>query len=38
VAFDDPGLERAIDRVSQKLGARVDHHEVLLRGACSDCD
>jgi len=38
VAFDDPGLEHAIDRVSRKLGARVEHHEVLLRGACSDCD
>jgi len=38
VAFDDPGLERAIDRVSATLGARVEHHEVLLRGACADCD
>ena len=38
IAFDDPGLERAIDRVSGRLGARVEHHEVLLRGACSDCD
>src|SRR5438270_214915 len=38
VAFDDPGLERAISRVSARLGARVDHHEVVLRGACGDCD
>jgi Fur family transcriptional regulator, ferric uptake regulator len=38
VAFDDPGLERAISRVSARLGARVDHHEVVLRGACRDCD
>jgi len=38
VAFDDPGLERAINRVSERLGARVDHHEVVLRGACEDCD
>lgn len=37
VAFDDPGLERAIHRVSDRLGARVEHHEILLRGACSDC-
>ena len=37
VAFDDPGLERAIHRVSQRIGARVEHHEVLLRGACEDC-
>ncbi len=38
VAFDDPGLERAIDRVSERLGVRVDHHEVVLRGACEDCE
>jgi Fur family ferric uptake transcriptional regulator len=38
VAFDDPGLERAINRVSERLGVRVDHHEVVLRGACEDCD
>ena len=38
VAFDDPGLERAINRVSRRLGVRVDHHEVVLRGACEDCD
>jgi Fur family transcriptional regulator, ferric uptake regulator len=38
VAFDDPGLERAIDEVSARLGVRVEHHEVVLRGACEDCD
>ena len=38
VAFDDPVLERAINRVSARLGVRVDHHEVVLRGACNDCD
>ena len=37
VAFDDPALERAIDRVSERLGARVERHDVLLRGACEDC-
>jgi len=37
VAFDDPGLERAINRASERLGVRVDHHEVVLRGACEDC-
>ena len=37
VAFDDPGLERAISGVSERLGVRIEHHEVLLRGACSDC-
>jgi Fe2+ or Zn2+ uptake regulation protein len=24
--------------VSRRLGVRVDHHEVVLRGACEDCD
>jgi Fur family ferric uptake transcriptional regulator len=38
VAFDDPGLERAIDRVSERLGVRVNHHEVVLRGACENCE
>jgi Fur family ferric uptake transcriptional regulator len=38
VAFDDPALERAIHGVSWRLGVRVEHHEVLLRGACEDCE
>jgi Fur family transcriptional regulator, ferric uptake regulator len=38
VAFDDPTLERAISGVSRRLGVKVEHHEVLLRGACSDCE
>lgn len=38
IAFDDPALERAIDRVSERLGVRVDHHDVVLRGACEECD
>ncbi len=38
VAFDDAALERAISGVSKRLGVRVEHHEVLLRGACEDCD
>jgi Fur family ferric uptake transcriptional regulator len=37
IAFDDPGLERAIDRLSDRLGVRVSGHEVLLRGACGRC-
>ncbi len=37
VAFDDPGLERAIDRLSERLGVRIDSHDVLLRGACQRC-
>jgi Fur family ferric uptake transcriptional regulator len=38
VAFDDPALERALSGVSKRLGVRVEHHEVLLRGACEDCE
>jgi Fur family transcriptional regulator, ferric uptake regulator len=38
VAFDDPGLERAINRLSERLGVTVESHDVLLRGACGHCD
>jgi Fur family transcriptional regulator, ferric uptake regulator len=38
VAFDDAGLERAIDRLSERLGVRIESHDVLLRGACGRCD
>jgi Fur family ferric uptake transcriptional regulator len=37
VAFADPGLERAIDSLSARLGVTVEHHDVLLRGACKRC-
>jgi Fur family ferric uptake transcriptional regulator len=37
VAFDDPGLERAIHRLSKRLGVTVESHDVLLRGACGHC-
>jgi Fur family ferric uptake transcriptional regulator len=38
VAFNDPGLERAIDKLEDRLGVRIESHDVLLRGACGDCD
>ncbi len=38
VAFDDPELEDAIDTLPQRLGVRVEHHDVVLRGACGDCE
>ncbi len=38
VAFDDPALERAIDDLSERLGVRVEHHDVVLRGACDQCE
>jgi Fur family ferric uptake transcriptional regulator len=37
IAFDDPGLERAINRLSDRLGVRVSGHDVLLRGSCERC-
>ncbi|MGH2873926.1 MAG: Fur family transcriptional regulator [Solirubrobacteraceae bacterium] len=37
VPFDDRGLERSIDRLSERLGFRADAHEVVLHGACGTC-
>jgi Fur family ferric uptake transcriptional regulator len=37
VPFDDPRLEQAIEGVSGRLDFRVEHHEVVLRGACGGC-
>jgi Fur family transcriptional regulator, ferric uptake regulator len=38
VAFDDPELEEAIDSLPERLGVHVERHEVVLRGACPDCE
>jgi Fur family ferric uptake transcriptional regulator len=35
--FTDPGLERAIRRLSDRLPLRVSEHEVVLHGACDSC-
>jgi Fur family ferric uptake transcriptional regulator len=35
--FEDPALERAIERVSRRLSFSVAEHDVVLHGACSDC-
>jgi Fur family ferric uptake transcriptional regulator len=35
--FSDPSLERAIANASDRVGYRVDAHEVVLRGECGDC-
>ena len=37
---DQARFERVlpIHKVSERLGVRVDHHEVVLRGACDNCD
>ncbi|MGO9751563.1 MAG: Fur family transcriptional regulator [Solirubrobacteraceae bacterium] len=37
VPFDDRDLERAIERLTRRLEFRADEHEVVLHGACSDC-
>jgi Fur family transcriptional regulator, ferric uptake regulator len=36
--FDDPRLERAIARVSGRLGHAVSGHEVVIRGTCTRCE
>jgi Fur family ferric uptake transcriptional regulator len=38
VPFDDPDLERSIERLSDRLGFHAHGHEVVLRGACPACD
>jgi Fur family ferric uptake transcriptional regulator len=35
--FDDPGLERALNRVAGSHGFALDEHDVVLHGACGDC-
>lgn len=35
--FEDPRLERAIERLAVRLDYRVGAHEVILRGACPQC-
>jgi Fur family ferric uptake transcriptional regulator len=37
VAFADPSLEWAISGLSDRLGVRIESHEVTLRGACGRC-
>lgn len=35
--FSDAGLERAIDRLSERVPLRVSEHEIVLHGSCHDC-
>lgn len=35
--FEDPKLEQAIARVSERLSFAVAEHDVVLHGACRDC-
>ncbi len=36
--FSDPELERTITRLSQRVPITVSDHEVVLHGACADCE
>jgi Fur family transcriptional regulator, ferric uptake regulator len=36
--FENAGLERAIERVSDEVGHRVSAHEVVIRGECRACE
>jgi Fur family ferric uptake transcriptional regulator len=35
--FDDPGIERAIEKLAERLDYAVGDHDVVLRGGCPDC-
>lgn len=35
--FTDPELERAIQRLSNRVPMRIDEHEIVLHGSCRDC-
>ena len=37
VPFEDPSLERAIGRVSERMSFDVTEHDVVLRGTCERC-
>jgi Fur family ferric uptake transcriptional regulator len=36
--FADAELERAIKRLSERVPLTVSDHEVVLHGACADCE
>ena len=36
-AFEDPDLERAIDRLASRVDYEIDAHDVTLRGECPAC-
>jgi Fur family transcriptional regulator, ferric uptake regulator len=36
--FSDPGLERAIETLSRRVPMTVSEHEIVLHGACADCE
>jgi Fur family ferric uptake transcriptional regulator len=36
-AFEDSGLERAIERLAGRVDFSIDAHDVTLRGECPSC-
>jgi Fur family ferric uptake transcriptional regulator len=38
IPFEDPALEQAIEALGKRLAARVDEHDVILKGRCPDCE
>jgi Fur family ferric uptake transcriptional regulator len=37
IPFEDPGLERSIQRLAKRVTFTVAEHDVVLHGACADC-
>jgi Fur family ferric uptake transcriptional regulator len=37
IPFEDPELERSIQRLAQRVTFTVAEHDVVLHGACADC-
>jgi Fur family ferric uptake transcriptional regulator len=37
IPFEDPELERSIQRLAERVTFAVAEHDVVLHGACSDC-
>jgi Fur family ferric uptake transcriptional regulator len=37
-AFEDPSLERAIERLARRLDHTVSGHDVVIRGSCPRCE
>src|SRR3954454_438989 len=37
IPFEDPELERAIERLARRVTFTVAEHDVVLHGACADC-
>ncbi|HVV90195.1 MAG TPA: Fur family transcriptional regulator [Solirubrobacterales bacterium] len=38
IPFEDPSLERAIEKVAGRISFEVSEHDVVLRGVCERCE